>query len=93
MNTSNAGTLYKKTSFATYVLTFFLKIATVPIIIGSVRNKVKEFGNAFMQQFFSHGIFRPYALVLFWSPIEILLADPRYHGAKLFMVIAGIVGE
>ncbi|SDH99899.1 hypothetical protein SAMN05216352_10444 [Alteribacillus bidgolensis] len=74
MKTEDAGALYKKTSFATYVLTIFLNVATVPVIISSVRDKVKDFGETFTQVFFTHGILRPYALVLFWSPTEILLA-------------------
>lgn len=69
--TNDVGTLYKKTSFATYVLTVFLNVATVPIIVSSVRDKLKDFGTAFSQVFFTHSILRPYALVLFWSPTEI----------------------
>ncbi|MFD2624790.1 hypothetical protein [Salibacterium salarium] len=74
MNTSDVGALYKKTSFATYVLTIFLNVATVPVIVSAVRNKIRNFGTAFSQSFFTHSILRPYALVLFWSPTEILLA-------------------
>ncbi|WP_211199993.1 hypothetical protein [Salicibibacter cibi] len=69
-----ATTLYKRTSLVTYMLTLFLNVATIPVVVSAVNQKIKSLGKEKIQQFFSHSLLRAYAFVLLWSPTEILVA-------------------
>lgn len=69
-----ATTLYRRTSLVTYMLTLFLNVATVPVVVSAVNNKIKSLGKEKIQQFFSHSLLRAYAFVLLWSPTEMLVA-------------------
>lgn len=69
-----ATELYRKTSLVTYMLTLFLNVATIPVVVSAVNNKIQSLGKEKIQQFFSHSLLRAYAFVLLWSPTEILVA-------------------
>ncbi|GAF20793.1 hypothetical protein JCM19047_450 [Bacillus sp. JCM 19047] len=67
--------LYRRTSLMTYMLTLFLNVATVPVVVSTVRAQVSQLKDAFIQRFFAHSILRAYGLVLLWSPTEVLVAS------------------
>ncbi|MFB4213935.1 hypothetical protein ACE1TH_18735 [Shouchella sp. JSM 1781072] len=67
--------LYRRTSMMTYMLTLFLNVATVPVVVSTVKAQVSQLKNAFIQRFFAHSILRAYGLVLLWSPTEVLVAS------------------
>ncbi|QDI91711.1 hypothetical protein EPH95_11450 [Salicibibacter halophilus] len=69
-----ATTLYRRTSLVTYMLTLFLNVATIPVVVSAVNQKIKSLGREKIQQFFSHSLLRAYAFVLLWSPTEIIVA-------------------
>lgn len=71
----NLVRLYKRTSIMSYLLTLFLNVATVPVVVATVKNKLTKFGKGVIERFFAHSILRAYALVLLWSPTEILVAS------------------
>ncbi|MFS0785911.1 hypothetical protein ABC345_05925 [Shouchella sp. 1P09AA] len=67
--------LYRRTSMMTYMLTLFLNVATVPVVVSTVKAQVSQLKDAFIQRFFAHSILRAYGLVLLWSPTEVLVAS------------------
>lgn len=71
----NSIRLYRRTSIMTYMLTLFLNVATVPVVVATVKNKLNQLGPVVIQRFFAHSILRAYALVLLWSPTEVLVAS------------------
>ncbi len=44
--------LYRRTSLMTYMLTLFLNVATVPVVVSTVRAQVSQLKDAFIQRFF-----------------------------------------
>lgn len=73
--TLNMVRLYRRTSVMSYMLTLFLNVATVPVVVATVKSKLSQLSSAVIQRFFAHSILRAYALVLLWSPTEILVAS------------------
>lgn len=43
--------LYRRTSLMTYMLTLFLNVATVPVVVSTVRAQVSQLKDAFIQRF------------------------------------------
>lgn len=67
--------LYRRTSVMTYLLTLFLNVATVPVVVATVRERLVSLKDVVIERFFAHSILRAYALVLLWSPTEVLVAS------------------
>ncbi|MBM7837285.1 hypothetical protein JOC54_000516 [Alkalihalobacillus xiaoxiensis] len=71
----NMNRLYRRTSVMTYLLTLFLNVATVPVVVATVKERLVSLRDVVIQRFFAHSILRAYALVLLWSPTEVLVAS------------------
>ncbi|GAK12075.1 hypothetical protein [Geomicrobium sp. JCM 19039] len=67
--------LYRRTSLMSYLLTLFLNVATVPVVVATVKSKLEQLSNVVVERFFAHSILRAYAMLLLWSPTEILVAS------------------
>lgn len=73
-NVNSVDKLYQKTTITSYILTIFLNMAVIPLLLGAVKKRIDHLGEKFKTTFFTHSILRPYALVMLWSPTEVLLA-------------------
>lgn len=73
-NVNSVDKLYQKTTITSYILTIFLNMAVIPLLLGAVKKRIDHLGDKFKTTFFTHSILRPYALVMLWSPTEVLLA-------------------
>ncbi|AJY74148.1 hypothetical protein [Paenibacillus beijingensis] len=92
------GTIYRRTSLSTYLLSIFLTIATLPIgyqSFGKTTSSVLQDHDH--QRFFSSSMLRAYSLALFWSPVELLVVTSiDYTGGNYLhimpvMLLLGLV--
>ncbi|WP_156321121.1 hypothetical protein [Bacillus sp. JCM 19041] len=83
----NSKRLYQRTSIMTYVLTLFLNVATVPVVVGIVKRNVQKIHTDVLQHFFAHSLLRAYALVLLWSPTEVIVASTVDLTGQSFMTL------
>ena len=67
------GDLYKRGGIVTHILGLFLNIATIPLLIQSLRNSLKFYSKKFTDKYYTKNLLRAYALCLMWSPMEIMI--------------------
>lgn len=72
-NTHHLGDLYIRSSLTTFVISLFLNIATIPLIIDTLKRTVEHFPRQVQDKFLSRSILRAYMLCLMWNPMEILI--------------------
>ncbi|WP_428912377.1 hypothetical protein [Niallia sp. Krafla_26] len=65
--------VYCRTSLGVYILSVFLAIAAIPIGAHSFGKKIPVITNELKQHFLNSSMIRPFALALFWSPIEMVV--------------------
>jgi len=65
--------VYCRTSLGVYILSVFLAIAAIPIGAHSFGKKIPVVVNEVRQRFLNSSMIRPFALALFWSPIEMVV--------------------
>ncbi|UOQ91991.1 hypothetical protein MUO14_15970 [Halobacillus shinanisalinarum] len=65
--------LYKRSSFVSHVLGLFLNIATIPLLLRSLKNTLKHLPLNISNKFYSENLLRAYAMCLTWSPLEIMV--------------------
>lgn len=68
------GLLYPRSVFATYVLTSFLNISTIPLVQSVLKKNLSHQTTYVRQSFISRTVLRGFALALAWSPMEVLVA-------------------
>ncbi|MCY8515607.1 hypothetical protein [Bacillus atrophaeus] len=74
VNTAKMNQLYKKSSFVTHILGMFLNIATIPLLVSSLKPSLAAFPDGIRNQIYAKNLLRAYALCLSWSPVEVLVS-------------------
>lgn len=73
-NTKDIGTLYNRTSLATFSLATFLNLPAITISQDIVQSNLKTFPKRMRNQFINKASVRSYAMALLWSPLEVIVA-------------------
>lgn len=67
-------TLYRRSFSVCHFLGLFLNIATVPLLVKTLRVALKRFPNNVANKFYTQNLLRAYALCLTWSPMEVMIS-------------------
>lgn len=70
---NNMGDLFKRGSIVAHILGLFLNIATVPILLSSLKNSLEALPKKAVKPYLGRVILRAYAFCLMWSPMEIMI--------------------
>ncbi len=84
---SDVGDLYKRSSIVSHLLGLFLNIATVPILIQSLRNSLKNFPKKLTDPFYAKSILRAYSFCLMWSPMEVMIIQTLQITGKSYLIV------
>lgn len=84
---NDVGDLYKRSSIVSHILGLFLNIATVPILIQSLRSSLKNFPKKITDPFYAKSILRAYSFCLMWSPMEVMIIQTLQITGKSYIVI------
>lgn len=71
---TNASALYRRSFSVCHLLGLFLNIATVPLLVKSLRVALREFQKQIADKFYTQNLLRAYALCLTWSPMEVMIS-------------------
>lgn len=74
VNTKNLGSLYNKTSLATFSLATFLNLPAIDISQDMIKSNLKSYSDKFINKFINMTSVRSYAIALLWSPLEVVVA-------------------
>src|SRR5690625_2930674 len=83
----DVGDLYKRSSIVSHILGLFLNIATVPILIQSLRNSLKNFPTKLTDPFYAKSILRSYSFCLMWSPMEVMIIQTLQITDKSYLIV------
>lgn len=84
---NDVGDLYKRSSIVSHILGLFLNIATVPILIQSLRSSLSDFPKKLTDPFYAKSILRAYSFCLMWSPMEVMIIQTLQITGKSYIVI------
>src|SRR5690625_508250 len=84
---NDVGDLYKRSSIVSHMLGLFLNIATVPILIQSLRSSLSDFPKKLTDPFYAKSILRAYSFCLMWSPMEVMIIQTLQITGKSYIVI------
>jgi hypothetical protein len=88
---TNWDQLYKRCSLAIQFIANFLNIASIPLIVKSLKPSLTGFPSSKMNSFCSKGILRSYALALSWSPLDATVSSSIDLTGAHFLWIAPIM--
>lgn len=83
--------LYKRSTFANQLIANFLNIATIPLIIKSLRPSLAGLPNKAQYSFSSKSILRSYALALSWSPLDATVSSSIELTGASFLIVLPIM--
>src|SRR5690625_884297 len=83
----DVGDLYKRSSIVSHILGLFLNIATVPILIQSLRSSLSDFPKKLTDPFYAKSILRACSFCLMWSPMEVMIIQTLQITGKSYIVI------
>jgi hypothetical protein len=69
------GQLYERSTLASHLFANFLNIATIPLLVKSLRSSLSGFPASQINSFCSRNLLRSYALALTWSPTEVMVSS------------------
>jgi hypothetical protein len=71
---TDMSTLYRRSFSVCHLLGLFLNIATVPLLVKSLRVALREFPQQMANKFYTQNLLRAYALCLTWNPMEVMIS-------------------
>lgn len=74
VNTKDLGTLYNRSSLATFSLATFLNLPAITISQSIIKSNLKTIPKRLRNQFINMASVRSYTIALLWSPLEIIVA-------------------
>ncbi|MEI3607667.1 hypothetical protein SPD48_18445 [Pseudogracilibacillus sp. SE30717A] len=88
VNTKELGTLYNRSSLATFSLATFLNLPAITISQSIIKSNLKTVPKRLRNQFINMASVRSYTMALLWSPLEILVAVGVFvTGVKYIQVL------
>jgi hypothetical protein len=69
----NGGPLYRRGSFIAHLLGPMLSIATIPLLVQSLRVSMRHLPDKVQSRFYTRSVLRSFALCLTWNPMEIMV--------------------
>lgn len=86
-------TLYKRSFLVSHFLGVFLNMATLPLLIGSLKPSLQTFSEEMQNRYFCTNLLRAYALCLTWSPLEVLVSRAiDITGAPYHFILPIVIG-
>lgn len=73
-NTKDIGTLYNRTSLATFSLATFLNLPAITISQDIIKSNLTSVPQRMRNRFINMASVRSYAMALLWSPLEVIVA-------------------
>jgi len=84
---NDVGDMYKRSSIVSHILGLFLNIATVPILIQSLRSSLSDFPKKLTDPFYAKSILRAYSFCLMWSPMEVMIIQTLQITGKSYLIV------
>lgn len=66
--------LYRRSFIVGFVLGLFLNIAILPLLIGSLKNRLSQLPSMVRNKFYSQNLPRAFFLTITWSPMEVMVS-------------------
>lgn len=86
-------TLYKRSFLVSHFLGVFLNMATLPLLIGSLKPSLQAFSEEMKNKYFCTNLLRAYAICLTWSPMEVLVSRAiDITGAPYHFILPIVLG-
>ncbi|MGZ0085990.1 hypothetical protein ACWNXI_10555 [Caldibacillus thermoamylovorans] len=94
--TGRAASLYRRSFSVCHLLGLFLNIATIPLLVRSLRAALQNWDRGKAETFYVRNLLRAYALCLTWSPMEVMISTTidftgvRYYEVALFLLLLAV---
>ncbi|TRY42457.1 hypothetical protein FOI67_11185 [Geobacillus sp. LEMMJ02] len=92
-NAESVSSLYRRSFSVCHLLGLFLNIATIPLLVRSLRAALQNLDGREAESFYVRNLLRAYALCLTWSPMEVMISTTidftgvRYDQVALFLLL------
>ncbi|OQP17045.1 hypothetical protein QWV57_10515 [Geobacillus zalihae] len=92
-NVGGVSSLYRRSFSVCHLLGLFLNIATIPLLVKSLRTALRNVGGRKAESFYVRNLLRAYALCLTWSPMEVMISTTidftgvHYYEVALFLLL------